>query len=552
MTILMNPSQILPVIMCGLAGFLVSSLVIRLILRFANAKASESRTRAFHQTHHAPIPRTGGLALAVAFVLVVALSWMLADMRALSHERLLVIAIGAIMMFGLGFWDDLRPLGAKVKLAAQLLLSVLVYVAGVRIQTMENPMTGTVYDLGAFSLFATVFWLVALTNIVNLVDGIDGLAGGIGLMVMSLLAFVGFTSIRSFPHMLTIGMAGALVGFLMFNFPPAKIFMGDGGAYFLGFLIGLLTIEYSQKITVAAALIAPLLALAMPIADVTLTIARRAYRGLPIFRADKRHLHHRLLEKGYSRRGALLALYSFSLVFLFVAFGVSLSSGLLIPVLYSLLFLPLIVAVRSTSICILLMIFGAIWASSIYMSIFFVVMAVVFIAIARPFGFLREWFVLERMVETSLELRRQTQSALTFCRWFEMELQRCDSVDEIWSNFLLVCQKLRIQCAELRLNNGVRTWAVDGFDSGDKDLYTSKHSWSGDGEFLELTLSAGRTSVSRRIFDQMAELGAESWFKAMLFWQEKRGREMTWGLAEPDQSAVTETAIKALRESEAS
>jgi UDP-GlcNAc:undecaprenyl-phosphate GlcNAc-1-phosphate transferase len=140
------------------------------------------------------------------------------------------------------------------------------------------------------------WWLVAFTNLINLIDGIDGLAGGIALMLMALLAYVGFGPGPVFSVLLATGMAGALMAFLLYNFPPARIYMGDGGAYFLGFLIGTLTIVNSSKGTALAALVAPLFALALPIVDVGLAIARRAIKGLPIYRPDRKHLHHRLVE----------------------------------------------------------------------------------------------------------------------------------------------------------------------------------------------------------------------------------------------------------------
>src|SRR5206468_9154000 len=129
----------------------------------------------------------------------------------------------------------------------------------------------------------------------------DGLAGGIALMMMGLLTFVRLDADPTLPIVCGAGMFGALLGFLRYNFPPAKIYMGDGGAYFLGFLIAILTLVHSQKGTIVAALIAPIFALALPIVDVSLAIIRRGLKGLPIFRPDKKHIHHRLLEVGFSR-----------------------------------------------------------------------------------------------------------------------------------------------------------------------------------------------------------------------------------------------------------
>ena len=170
-----------------------------------------------------------------------------------------------------------------------------------------------------------------MTNLINLIDGVDGLAGGICLMLMGLLAYVGHDS-GSF-ECLASGMAGALLGFLWFNFPPARIYLGDSGAYFLGFQIGLFAILNSHKGTVFAALVAPLFVLALPILDTALAILRRGLRGLPIFRPDRRHLHHHLLDMGLSRRKVVLYFYAVTLVFLAMGFAAYWSRGHLIPVL---------------------------------------------------------------------------------------------------------------------------------------------------------------------------------------------------------------------------
>src|SRR5207247_2811996 len=162
---------------------------------------------------------------------------------------------------------------------------------------------------------------------------IDALAGGISLMLMCLMAYVSFHG-STFLFLLAFWMAGALLAFLRFNFPPARIYMGDVGAYFLGFLLGSMTIASSNKGAVAAALVAPLMALGLPIIDTSLAIVRRGLKGLPIFRPDRKHIHHFLIKAGWSRRRAVLTLYVVSLVFLVMAVGLFSSEGHLIPVLF--------------------------------------------------------------------------------------------------------------------------------------------------------------------------------------------------------------------------
>jgi len=152
-----------------------------------------------------------------------------------------------------------------------------------------------------------VVWLVGITNLVNLMDGVDGLAAGISFMLMILLVYVGHQN-GTFA-LLAAGMSGALLGFLKFNFPPARIYLGDGGAYFIGFQVAMFSLAGSQKGAILAALIAPLFVLAFPIADTAITVLRRGLRGLPVFRPDRGHIHHRLLDLGLSHVQTVLLIY---------------------------------------------------------------------------------------------------------------------------------------------------------------------------------------------------------------------------------------------------
>ena len=230
---------ILPSILCISLGFITCWALIPIIRRRAMKNGRSARGSEFHHTHQVAVPRFGGLALAAAFVVVALSIAFFIPTASTSIKIRLVIVLGALAMFGLGFWDDLRPIGAKIKLLGQFAIASGVYFGGIQIEMFRNPFTNGELVLGVFGYFATVLWLVVLTNLINLIDGIDGLAGGIGFMLMCLLANVGMGVDSAFSTLLSAGMAGALLGFLYFNFPPAKIYMGDGGAYFLGFLIGL-------------------------------------------------------------------------------------------------------------------------------------------------------------------------------------------------------------------------------------------------------------------------------------------------------------------------
>ena len=227
-------------ILSWLTGAGVSVIIITLILAMEKRMNLPLRGREMHHAGAGQKSRLGGVALAAAFAVVVLLSNFLnhGHLQAASQQWAIVTA--SLAMFGLGLWDDLVVLGAKRKLAGQLIIASAVYWAGIEINKFQIPFTGHIVDMGYWSWPVTVFWLVALTNLINLIDGVDGLAGGICLMLMILLFYVGGgAGDLSF---MAAGMAGALLGFLWFNFPPARIYMGDGGAYFLGFLIGCKTI----------------------------------------------------------------------------------------------------------------------------------------------------------------------------------------------------------------------------------------------------------------------------------------------------------------------
>jgi UDP-GlcNAc:undecaprenyl-phosphate GlcNAc-1-phosphate transferase len=462
-------------ILFGLLGLVPTVVLIPLIRRKALAGRGAETARMFHQTHATPVPRFGGLALAVSLLVVAVVALLLQGGLDFAPKRWL-LAVAAIGMFGVGFWDDCWPLGARRKLGGQVLVSLLVYAAGCQISSFKSPFSGEVYSLGYWGILATVFWVVALTNLINLIDGIDGLAAGVGLMMMLLLTYASIGS-GSFPMCLSAGLAGALLGFLYFNFPPARIYLGDGGAYLIGFMIGVLTIENSQKGTVAAMLIAPLFALALPIADVVLAILRRGLKGMPIFRPDKNHLHHRLLATGFSHTQAVLIFYGVSLLFLLMSLGILWSQGRWLPILFGFLCLTFIIS-------------------------------------ARVFEFSRAWFSVGRVLGNSLEMRNESQYALALSRWLELEAERCDSMDRLWDEFGFMLRKLDFAHARLTSSSSVRTWQSPLQPAENQTELRHVHQIRA-GETMTLELVAHPEALRSRLFDHLAEIVAEAWHKAV-------------------------------------
>jgi UDP-GlcNAc:undecaprenyl-phosphate GlcNAc-1-phosphate transferase len=288
------------------------------------------------------------------------------------------------------------------------------------------------------------------------------------------MANLGVTDHLGFSTLLSIGVAGALLGFLKFNYPPAKIYMGDGGAYFLGFLIGLLSIVNSNKGGVAAALIAPAFALALPIVDVSLAILRRAARGLPIFRPDQKHIHHHLITLGISRERTLLNLYTVSLLCLFLALCVFCLQGRMLSLYTGLLFLVLLIAGHLS-------------------------------------GFTRNWYQIGSQLGKSLSLRKETRCALTLDRWLVLEAERSGSIQALWEDFSFVVHKLGFGKASMTLPEGVtHSWQSVNFNHREKNFHQAVHEIS-DGTVIELV--AGK-EMSEVLFNLLGDLAAETWFKA--------------------------------------
>jgi len=484
------------IIIC-LMGLIVSGCLVQIILQYSDQWIPAGRIQDFHHSREKPVPRYGGIVLAGPFLLVFLLIAFGCTRVSLRHDQTIVVA-GAMAMFLLGLTDDFRPLGAKRKLLVQLLIATAVYSFGLSIQTFMVPFKGTVIHLGLWSLPITVFWLVAITNIINLVDGVDGLAGGICLMLLVLLVFVGGAT--SSLQLICYGLIGALLGFLWFNFPPARIYMGDGGAYFLGFFIAATTIVNSQKGTITAALAAPMFGLALPILDTSFAILRRGLRGLPIFRPDRRHIHHHLLRMGLSRRKVVLWLYGFTLIFLILGFVAFLLRGQWIPILVGL---------------------GAL----------------VVLVVAGKLNFSREWFAVGRVLSNSLSMRADIQYALTQTRWLLLESRRSHSVESLWEDLVFIGQKLGFTCIQLKLEDNTRVWVkpnncanfyqasypIHVADSGDLKLKGCL-CFHKDCHFDYGTCANGRCQYSslsahdKKVFEIMGEILTESWEQCLKTW----------------------------------
>ena len=255
------------------------------------------------KVHQTPIPRLGGIAIYLGVVVAV-----FASMH-LSRE-IVGLLVGGTVILMIGIIDDLKPLTPKVKLLGQILAAGVLVLFGIQIEWITNPF-GDMFYLQYLSVPITILWVVALTNTVNLIDGLDGLAAGVSTIAAITICLVALD--KSFVvAILAASLAGGALGFLQHNFNPAKIFMGDTGSMFLGYMLAAISVVGAVKSATTIALIVPIVALGLPIMDTAFAIVRRFTSGKPIFKADKGHLHHRLLAIGFTQKQAVVVMYLIS------------------------------------------------------------------------------------------------------------------------------------------------------------------------------------------------------------------------------------------------
>lgn len=295
----------------------VLALLCGLLLTPAAARLGR-RMGAVDRTREPPIPRSGGLAIAAAALLaLLVLVLVLASARALALASLGTmgaIYAGALAILALGVVDDIKGLGAAPKVTVEIALAVALFYSGVRIETLWLPFG--IVDLGqVLGLVLTVAWIVGITNAFNLLDGIDGVAAGSAVFAL-LAMFVTAVSLgQPVVAILTVALAGATVGFLPFNFSPARVYLGDTGSLFLGYVLATLAVVGATKGPALVALAIPIVAFGLPVLDTGVAVVRRAMRGAPIFRGDREHIHHRLVDLGLTPGQTAAVLYAVSAAF---------------------------------------------------------------------------------------------------------------------------------------------------------------------------------------------------------------------------------------------
>lgn len=306
-------------------------LATPLVTWLANGVGAIDRPDQFRRIHKGAVPRLGGLALALGVFAGAILpsllnSWRVGSTDPLAIGRHLALLGAAVVILIVGFIDDMRSIGPRAKLLGQAAAVILLYFGGVRIQAIEVlslnlnldaaglgfNLLGWPIQLAPLSFLATLLWFLGCMNIWNLIDGMDGLASGVGLLVSGTLTLVAIHNDNFEVAVLAVALAGGLAGFLLYNWHPACIFLGDSGSMLIGLLIGVIGVEGSMEGPSAISILFPILAMGLPISDTAMAIFRRWVRNLPLSAADRRHVHHILIGLGLGPRRAALLLYCFS------------------------------------------------------------------------------------------------------------------------------------------------------------------------------------------------------------------------------------------------
>jgi UDP-GlcNAc:undecaprenyl-phosphate GlcNAc-1-phosphate transferase len=279
------------------------------------------------RVHQQVTPRLGGVAVFVGcFAPIAALCiWDTQTASTLFRQigLLLGFLAGSSIVVLVGAIDDLRGLGPWPKLLAQTAAAVTAYLCGFHIETVNLPWIGDV-AMGAFALPVTVFWFLAVTNALNLIDGLDGLASGIALIATGVNCTLAYAHGSTLVLLLASSLGGATLGFLRYNFNPASIFLGDSGSMFLGFALAAMSLaDAHTKSSTAVAIMVPLVALGVPVVDTALAMSRRVLARRSIFSADRGHIHHKLLDLGFTHRRVVLTLYTISVLLALSSLGIA-------------------------------------------------------------------------------------------------------------------------------------------------------------------------------------------------------------------------------------
>jgi len=404
------------------------------------------------KVHGRAIPRMGGVAIFLSFALPFAGTFFIyTDLlnEILVNPAIMWLAAGGLIVFVLGLWDDVRRLPALVKLIVQIIAASVAYAGGVQIGQIVIP-GGYVVSFPYLPFLITVFWFVLVVNAINLIDGLDGLAAGVVFFSSLVLLVLAVMCGRFVVAMGFAALAGATLGFLRYNFNPASIFMGDGGSYFLGYMLAGLGIMGSMKGQTTVALLIPIIAMGVPLFDTIVAPIRRFVRGRPMFQPDKSHVHHRLMGLGLNHRNTVFILYGATAVMGLVAL------------------VTVFVKDFQASVVLLLLAVGMIWAF-------------------RKMGYL-EYLAVDKIggyLYDMGDLMGVTSQRRTFLdRQIEMDGAR--DFEALWHHTISALDLLKIDRAEMRINGSVWTMEREGGGAARGDAGRDKVDGAGGGSITSV------------------------------------------------------------------
>lgn len=330
------------VLLFGIA-LLISTVSTLSVRNLANASGWAVGPRSSRHLHKQPIPRLGGVAIFCATIGAVLVAPVLSGTPPLQAHLLWGVFGPASLIFAVGLIDDFHPLRAILKFGMQIGAALLLYCAGFSVRLISF----VPHELAWFlALPITVLWVLWITNAFNLIDGLDGLAAG-SAFLSTVVVLVVSLIVGSFPAaMIAAALAGAILGFLRFNFNPATIFLGDCGSLLIGFLLASLALVSSQRASTVSAVAVPVAAFGLPILDVCLAVIRRFLNGRSLFSADKDHIHHKLLRRGFSHRESVLILYGVTGLFGLLSLAMAISARPVLAVVVLLLIVGVVSGLR--------------------------------------------------------------------------------------------------------------------------------------------------------------------------------------------------------------
>ena len=300
------------VMMALMAALIVSFLTTPVVKSFAYKVGAIDVPKDARRMHHVPIPRLGGLAIFIGFIVSILL---FVDVR--RDAQMQSILLGAVVIVVLGVVDDIMALPAMFKFVVQIIAAAIPATHGVVIQAFSNPnifSDNLYWVLGKLSIPFTVLWIVAITNSVNLIDGLDGLANGVSAISATTMLVIAILVSEGQVAVVMAALVGACVGFMPYNMNPAKMFMGDTGATFLGYILATMSIQGLFKFYAVISFAVPFLILGLPIFDTAFAFIRRIAHGQSPMHADRGHIHHRLIDMGLNQKQAVATLYVISAI----------------------------------------------------------------------------------------------------------------------------------------------------------------------------------------------------------------------------------------------